>query len=174
MILRTLLGRHPALAKEAESLAAEVLGGVSAEDVAAEVHDEIANLAPEDLHVNAGRHSWGYVEPSEAAVEAFEALIAPYIRDMRRRAEAGQLPGAEAACIGIVRGLERAEREGPAEVLDHVQDMPEEEAAHAIGELLRACPRGTRRTALQKRLIAAFEEEEGAWWKRMIRAARSR
>lgn len=66
-ILQRLLAAHPDLRAEVERIARSVLGAVSFEDIADAVEDAVRALDLDDLHGRAGRHSWGYVEPSQAA-----------------------------------------------------------------------------------------------------------
>jgi len=71
-VLRRLLEAHPNLSTEAEGIARSLLHQVDYQEVAAEIKDEIRALDYEDLNARAGSHEWGYVEPSEAAVEILE------------------------------------------------------------------------------------------------------
>ena len=68
-VLRCLLAAHPDLAAEAERTARAVIGAVTFEDIANDVEDAVCALDLDDLHGRAGRHEWGYVEPTEAAWE---------------------------------------------------------------------------------------------------------
>jgi hypothetical protein len=56
----------------------------------------VTALDLDDLHARAGGHSWGYVEPSEAAWELLEEAIEDLTTDMRRRMEVGLDGAAEA------------------------------------------------------------------------------
>jgi hypothetical protein len=62
----------------------------------------------EPLNGRAGSHSWGYGEPSEAAVELLTEAVEDRVEEMKRNLELGLLAPAEALCAGIVQGLYRA------------------------------------------------------------------
>ena len=68
-VLHSLLERHPELVAEAEQIAQATVTDVDAETVAEDVEETILGLDLDDLEARAGRKSWGYVEPTEAAWE---------------------------------------------------------------------------------------------------------
>ncbi|MBI4536627.1 MAG: hypothetical protein HY712_01565 [candidate division NC10 bacterium] len=74
---RSLLGKHPELVAEAETLAAAFIGDVVTEDIAQETEDAVRSLDFDDLSSRAGSHSYGYVEPGEAAWELIGSRDAP-------------------------------------------------------------------------------------------------
>src|SRR5712692_9040854 len=84
LVLRRLLASHPELLSEAEAISRSTLGDVSFESIASEVEDSIRQLDLDDLNGRAGRHSWGYTEPSEAAWELLEEAVEPFVGDMKR------------------------------------------------------------------------------------------
>lgn len=43
----------------------------------------------DDLNARAGRHEWGYVEPTEAAWEILEETVEPFREDMKRHLDLG-------------------------------------------------------------------------------------
>jgi hypothetical protein len=106
-LFRTLLTKHPELSAEAEALAASVIGGVAMDDIARETEDAVRALDLDDLNSRAGSHSYGYVEPTEAAWELIEEAVMPLIEDIQRRLDAGQPNAGLATCAGIVLGLYR-------------------------------------------------------------------
>src|SRR5258705_7935424 len=71
-ILRNLLERHPELRDEAERIAQVIVNTPSAEHIADQVFNAITSVDLDALNERAGAHSWGYVEPSEAAIELLE------------------------------------------------------------------------------------------------------
>jgi len=83
-VLRKLLDRHSELRAEAEAVARDMLTGVSPFSVADEIEDALLQFDYDDLNGRAGSHSWGYVEPSEAAGELLEEALDPFINDMKR------------------------------------------------------------------------------------------
>lgn len=104
-ILRKLLERHPELCAEADALAAGLVTDVNPDDVADSVRDAMLSLDLDDLGGRAGRHSWGYTEPTEAAWELLQEAMDPFLNDLKRHIELGFEVSAVATCKGIVLGL---------------------------------------------------------------------
>jgi hypothetical protein len=71
-VLRTLLERHGELRSEAEAIARGMLAEISPFSVADDVENAVLQFDSDDLNTRAGNHSWGYVEPSEAAQELLD------------------------------------------------------------------------------------------------------
>jgi hypothetical protein len=131
-VLRRLLEVHPDLPSEAEEMARSLLHQVDYQEIAAEIEDEIRALDYEDLNARAGSHEWGYVEPSEAAVEILEETLEPFVEDLKRHLELGLEAEALEICKGLVLGCYRLrEREG-GEVLGWAPDFPGEAAGNAL------------------------------------------
>ncbi len=131
-VLRRLLEAHPDLAGEAEEIARSLLHEVNYEEVAAEIEDEIRAQDYEALNARAGRHEWGYVEPSEAAWEILEEIVEPFREDMKRHLELGLEGEALEICKGLVLGCYRlSERQG-GDVLGWAPDFPGEAAGNAL------------------------------------------
>ncbi|MBI4590769.1 MAG: hypothetical protein HY725_18240 [Candidatus Rokubacteria bacterium] len=84
-ILRLLLERQPKLQGEAEEIAKAMVTDVRVEDVAEAVGQAVLGLDLDDLNARAGRHSWGYVEPTEAAWELLEEELNPREAPWTRR-----------------------------------------------------------------------------------------
>jgi hypothetical protein len=163
-VLRVLLERHPDLRTEAEEIGKAAIARVSADAIAGEVELAIARLDLDDLGARAGRHSWGYVEPTEAAWEILQEAIEPILEDMRRLVELGLEAAATATCEGVVMGLHRLrgkERDG---ILGYAEDFPAEAAANAIATLARqSAARHRRRWKLAGPFVNALPD-----WAAMI------
>jgi len=113
-------------------MARSLLHQVDYQEIAAEIEDEIRALDYEDLNARAGSHEWGYVEPSEAAVEILEETLEPFVEDLKRHLELGLEAEALEICKGLVLGCYRlSEREG-GEVLGWAPDFPGEAAGNAL------------------------------------------
>jgi len=151
VVLRSLLKGHPDLRSEAERIAVENVSAPSVEAIAAEVLLNVTNLDMDDLNGRAGRHSWGYVEPTEAAWEILEEAVTEMLADMKRRLELGLEAAAEAICAGIVLGLFQANSEKSEVVLQWAPDFPEEHACYVVAEFIRECP-GQKRHTISNRL----------------------
>ena len=104
-VLMELLGRHPDLSEEANAIAQNLIDDVSVEAVAEEVADLVTGIGYEEIGSRAGRRSWGYVEPTEAAWELLEESIENVRADMKRRFDASTEHAAEKICQGIIIGL---------------------------------------------------------------------
>jgi len=131
-VLRHLLEVHPELASEAEGMARSLLHQVDYEDIAAEIEDEIRALDYEVLNARAGRHEWGYVEPSEAAEEILEETVHTYREDMKRLLDLGLEAEALEICKGLVLGCYRLSERAGGNVLGWAPDFPGEAAGHAL------------------------------------------
>jgi hypothetical protein len=136
-VLRLLLKRHPELAKEISALAGSVIGEVSIEEIADTVEDEVRSLDLEDLNSRAGRHAYGYVEPTQAAWDLVEETVMPFLEDIKRRAEAGQQAAALNTCVGVVLGLYRLRNNDNDPFLGWAVDSPDEMAGEAVVTLCK-------------------------------------
>jgi hypothetical protein len=125
-VLGELLSSHPALLPDARQAANALLATVSFTHIAKGVFDALVALDLDDL--DAGPRARGYVEPSEAAWEAIEKVVAPFFHDLERRVKLRHEDEATELCKGIVLGLYRAEQRG-FELLEYAEDCPSELAA---------------------------------------------
>lgn len=171
VVLRQLLETHPELRPEAEQLATQYVSSDSIEDTAHDVYDRITGVDLEDLNGRAGRHSWGYVEPGEAAVELMAEAIKDLQEDMKRNAELGLLPAAQAACAGIVQGLYQARDTNSDGALGWAPDFPAEQAGYVVEEYLRACSPAIRKEA-RKNLAPILNQCAPEWAEDLMRSAK--
>ncbi len=133
-VLRRLLAGHPELRPEAEAIARSVLGEVSLDDIAGEVEGALLQFDYDDLNSRAGAHSWGYVEPTEAAWEMLDEAVAPFIADMKRHLELGLEEEARQCCQGILLGLYRVRAGAGNDVMGWAADFPAETAEQVLKE----------------------------------------
>ena len=131
-VLRRLLAAHPELRAEAEQTARSLMGEVSFESIAEEVEDAVGALDLDDLNSRAGRHEWGYTEPTEAAWELLEETVGPFLEDMKRQMELGLATEALEICKGVLLGLYRLRDRKEDAFLGWASDFPEEAAADAV------------------------------------------
>lgn len=131
-MLRRLLEAHPDVASEAAEIARSLLHQRKYQDVAAEIEDQIRGLDYEDLNAHAGNHEWGYVEPSEAAVEILEEAVEPFLGDLKRYLELGLDAEALEICKGLVLGCYRLSERKGGDVLGWAPDFPAEAAGSAL------------------------------------------
>lgn len=159
-VLKALLERRPELRSEAEALGKENLVRVSQFAVANDVADAVLQFDYDDLNSRAGSHSWGYVEPGEAACELLEQAMEPFISEMKRYLELGLEEQAREACQGILLGLYRVRKGANNEVLDWAEDFPPESAGDALDAWMSAhAANGARR-----RLSSAFVKKNLPDW----------
>jgi len=145
-VLRRLLATHSDLSGEAERIAKTVLGAVTFEAIANEVEDAVCAPDLDDLHGRAGRHEWGYVEPTEAAWEILDEAAQPFLDDIKRQIKLGLEMEALEICKGVLLGLYRVEHGKSEGLLEYAADFPAEAAGNAIqtwltGDLLGKTPR---------------------------------
>ena len=119
----------------------------------------------------AGAHSWGYVEPGEAAGELLEESVDDLVEDMKRKAELGLVSDAEVVCAGIVEGLHQARDVHSDGALGWAPDFPGEHADFVVAEFFRAC-RPAARKAAQKSLIDILAKRVPGWAEDLKRVAK--
>jgi hypothetical protein len=169
-VLHQLLEKHQELRSEAEQFATDLVSSCSIEEIAEDVHGRITNIDLDDLSGRAGRHSWGYVGPDQAAQDLLEEALEDLVEDMKRRAELGLVAAAGVLCVGIVQGLYQARDAKSDGALGWAPDFPGEEADHVVAEFLRASPPATRNAA-QKRLMETLVKHAPGWAEDLRRAA---
>lgn len=131
-VLCGLLAAHPDLRTEAERLARGLLGGVLFESVAEDVELDLRTRDLEDLNDRAGKHSWGYVDPGEAASEILDEALEPHIEEMKRLLKLGMHADALKACEGILLGLYRVRAVRDHDVLGWAPDFPHDSATEVL------------------------------------------
>lgn len=146
VVLGRLLEAHPDLYSKAESIACSRLGEVNFETIAGDVEEAVRALDLDVLHGRAGRHAWGYVEPTDAAWEILEEAVKPFVANMKRRAEMGLDAEALEICNGVVLGLYRVKEGDGGELLGYAPDFPEEAAGDTLA-IWRTRGRGKKKTA---------------------------
>jgi len=170
VVLRALLKEHPGLRPQAEAIAADAVSSPSVEDIAEDVCDAVTALDRDSLNDRAGKHSWGYVEPTEAAWELLQEAVEDAIADMKRRMELGVGTAAEAIYCGIVAGLHKATHAVSDGPLAWAPDFPVEHACYVVAELIRTCP-VENRAATRDRLVDALVVLVPAWHEMISRDA---
>jgi len=148
-VLQALLKAHPDLRSDARRIADGLLETVSLSDVAERVCGDLQALELDDL--DAGPHAGGYVEPSEAAWDVIEGVVAPYLHDLERRIKLRREVEALQVCSGIVAGLYNAERSG-FELHRYAEDAPAELASRAVS----IWSRRRRKHALSRQFVEKF------------------
>lgn len=169
-VLRSLLSRHPDLRAEAEELAYALVTTVDHAALAEDVAGAVLGLDLEDMESRAGPQPMGYVEPGEAAFEAPEEAISPFIADMRRLLDLGSVAAAEATCRAIVAGLYSLRDEASHDVLVWAPDFPLETATYTLSELRS----GVASHSSPSAGAPSFVDDAPDWAEALARAGRPR
>ena len=166
LVLERLIAAHQELRAEAEEIARSVLGAVS-DSIAGEVQDAIRQLDLDDLNGRAGRHSWGYTEPTEAAWELLEEAVEPFVEDMKRHLGLGLEDEALEICQGVVLGLYELRNETGDEFLGWAPDFAAEAAGNIVADWMAGGKQGTtnrRRGRDRTSLLREFVEKHAPEW----------
>jgi hypothetical protein len=171
-VLRTLLGRHPGLRAEAEQIATGLVSSSSVEDIAADVFDRVTAVDIDALNERAGKHSWGYVEPSEAAYDLLTEAVEELVDDMKRKAELGLVSPAETVCVGLIGGLYDARHTESDGALGWGRDFPAEEAGEVVAQFIKSCP-AEKRKPVGEKLLKTLTAQAPEWADVLERAVKS-
>ena len=169
--LGKLLDRHSELRSEAEAIACDMLTEISPDSVADEIEEALLQFDYDDLNGRAGSHSWGYVEPSEAAGELLEEALEPFVNDMKRHLEMGLEDQASQFCRRILLGLYRLRDGRENDILNWAPDFPGE-AADNVLEVWRetsGSDRGSASAKGRRRLSPDFVREHVPDWDRLLK-----
>ncbi|MCI0540729.1 MAG: hypothetical protein L0Z50_36485 [Verrucomicrobiales bacterium] len=161
-VLDHLIKRHRELRAEAEEFAATLVSSQSIDEIASAVYEAVKAVDLKALNTRAGRHSWGYMEPSEAAWELLDESIEEWVEDMKRMANLGFVSAAETVCAGIVAGLYQATNAQRDGALGWAPDFPIEESGHVLEELLRSS-KATEKRATGERPLATLTDHTPEW-----------
>ena len=131
-VLKKLLARHRELRPEAETIPSGLLTAVSPSSVADDVEIALLQYDYDDLNGRAGSHSWGYVEPTEAAWELLEEAVEPFVGEMKGYLEMGLEEHAVQFCQGVVLGLYRVRDGHDNDILGWAEDFPAEAACNLL------------------------------------------
>lgn len=138
-VLAAVLEAHPELVGEAEVEAHRLLSSVTVDDVAVGVSSMLRTIPLEELSARAGRvQGRGYVHETDAAWEAVQEVVEPFLVDMRRRASLGMSGPAVVVATGIVAGLYMVDPPDEGSVLAYAgPDLPGELADAVLDEAER-------------------------------------
>lgn len=138
-VLDELLRSRPELRVEAERIAREQLMETDLEAVAEEVAWELRSLSSDELVGRAGRHRWGYVEPTEAAWELLEERVGAFDREVERLIKLGMIGPAVDTAVGVIGGLYRCRGCDDGELLlSWAPDFALEQAGAVLDDLAKA------------------------------------
>lgn len=128
-LLSLLLKAHPELRAEAESLALEMITTVDLEAVADEVAWAFEGIDQDRIWERSGPDPLGgYTDPGEAADEICEETFEPFLKELKRLLDMGQMEPALAQVKGLLLGLSRLRDELP----EDAREYPSESGAFAV------------------------------------------
>ena len=163
-VLAMLLDEQPDLAPVAQRIATSVIGGISVDDVAADVGAALSLLDSSDLNRRTDLPAGRYSHPVDAAWELVEETIQPWLDEMIRNRRVGLVEAAETICRGVALALFRVDPDDHRnEVLAWVPDAPEEFARSTFERLLKATPENDRGDTYE-RLEAQLAGDGIDWW----------
>ena len=174
-VLGRLLAAHPDLEAEAEQIAESLLCEISFETVAYDVEDAVRSVDLDDLDSRAGRHSWGYTSPDEAASELLQEAVNPTLEKMKRLLDLGLDAEALEVCKGLLLGLYGFRDAKAHEVLGWAAEFPAETAADAAATWY-AASRTRRKTGRREsaQLLREFIRESTPEWAEFLERVLSR
>lgn len=169
-VLHRLLAAHPDLAAEAEQIAESLLRQISFETVADEVEDAVTSVDIDDLNSRAGRHSWGYTEPGEAAWELLQEAVDPSLVKMKRLIDLELETEALEVCKGLLLGLYVVRDAKAHEIVGWAEDFPAETAAGAAATWYAAKGKGRGKAGRREsaQLLREFVRESTPEWAEML------
>jgi hypothetical protein len=116
------------------------------------------------LNGRAGRHSWGYVEPCEAARELLEEGLEPFLNEMKRYLDLAFEEQARTFCQGIILGLYRVRALRGNPVLDFDEDFPLDAAGNLLDVWRKTSQLGRQGIPAAPHDFVAEHIPEWAWF----------
>jgi hypothetical protein len=135
-----MLATEPALVKKAYDIAMEIVGEANVDDIANDVYNELDSLDIDDLYNSSGRTRDGYVDPMDRAWEMFEEALSPFIDEMTLNQKRSLPSEAKVHCIGIIKGLQRYEKESISDLSEWLPDAPNESIITVVEEWKKGKP----------------------------------
>ena len=144
-LLQSLIRRHPELRTETEELALTLIGAVDAKELGLELGGRLREIDIFDTTDSSPRDG-RYVPLWDAAQEALDDLLEPYLLDLKRRIELGLKEAAQSTGLGIILGLyEARDWSSDDSLLAHAPDFCEDEAHYVMNLLAKESGRLHRR-----------------------------
>jgi hypothetical protein len=138
-VLDELVRSNPAVGVEAERIARAHLIDTDVELVAEAVAYELRHLASDELVGRAGKHRWGYVEPTEAAWQLLEEATGDFEQDVERLLKLDMVGPAVDAALGVIAGLYRCRGCDDSDLLlSWAPDFPLEHASWMVDSLAKS------------------------------------
>jgi hypothetical protein len=125
-ILRRLARNSPAIRKQIENEAEEVLKTVDVEDICEDVCSALNGIDVEELWDRSGPSRYGYSGPEDMAAEMVEEELEPFYKEVFKYVEMGMAHEAKLYCMGVLKGIHRYEQDSRSEFKDWAIDIPGE------------------------------------------------
>ena len=139
-VLMSLLKENPDLKEKIYQISMQVLCDIDSDEVMDDVYYALDGLDVEDLYSRSGKSRYGYVDPADESWEMFEEALEPSISEMKKY-QGRALPDiAKKYCMGIIKGIQKFERESKSEFSDWVVDAPGESVERVIDEWKKGQP----------------------------------
>ena len=163
-VLKTLARDDESLAARIAEVATAHLSEVDPEDVAFELYHELDSLEVEEIWDRAGPSRHGYVSPGEAADEAVDEILKPYLGELEKYQVLGMKAEANRTCMGLLLGLYRFEDQSASSFKEWAPDT----AGIFADAVVDAWKAGSPSRADVKALKAFIEEELSGWGPRLV------
>lgn len=165
-ILRGLARNNPAIKKQIENKAEEILKEISVEEICEEVYSALDRIDVEELWDRSGPSRYGYSAPADMAVEMMEEELEPFNREVFKYLEMGMAKEAKLYSMGILKGIYQYEQESKSEFKDWAADVP----AECFGYLLLEWKKRASNENDLKEMGEFIEKKCGKWAKWALKA----
>lgn len=139
-VLGMLYYEFPELEDKIYDIALRVVSQVDEDSVMDDVFSELDMIDIDDLFSKSGRTRYGYVEPHDLSWEMFDDELQPFIDEMKVYQERGLPIEAKVYCCGIIKGLQKYDKESTSEFSDWVEDAPRESIYTVLEEFKKGNP----------------------------------
>ena len=121
-ILKILYAQDVKVAKRIERAGNQYLSGVDLGQIAEKVYSSLDRLDIVELSGRSGSGPHGYEEPGNVACEMIEETLEPFWAEMKKYQKFSKTTEAKFYCMGILKGINRYEKESRSQVKDWAGD----------------------------------------------------
>lgn len=151
-LLARLAQRRDAVGEAVRDEIERLVAVVDPDEIAADVQLTLEFLDVETLWARAGEHRHGYTAPHEAAWEALEEALAPFVGRLGWYHAAGRLDAYDDYALGVLRGLYDFHHDSDTEWKAWAPDDPREAFGQVLDTWERHRDGPTERQAMRVRL----------------------
>jgi hypothetical protein len=149
-ILKILYAQDAKMAARIEQVANDYLGEVDAEQIAKDVYSTLDRLDVTELSQRAGSGPYGYTEPSQMAYDMFAEVVDPFLVEMKKYQKLSKPREAKLYCLGILKGIDRYEKEARPDFKDWVGDGIMEHFYWILDEWKKGCRSSQERKEMKE------------------------